>query len=209
MPARDARPTAPPPVGSAAPTGRRSTRGARTSRRAYTRYSAQAGSRYGGRFRRRVTSHRRDSGAVAHGKGGTGQCATAWKKAGLIGLGTVLGRAAVASTSRRSRSARRRLPIPYEDLQLLSAVFGKIKSDYVEPVSDDKLIKEAINGMVRGLDPHSDFLDADAFKELQVSHAGQVRRTRHRGRRRGRRRARRSRRSRTRRRSAPASSPAT
>ena len=51
-------------------------------------------------------------------------------------------------------------------------MFGKIKSDYVEPVSDDKLIKEAINGMVHGLDPHSDFLDADAFKDLQISTQG-------------------------------------
>ena len=94
-----------------------------------------------------------------------------WKKAGLIGLGTVLG---ALLTLNFSAVAQReaRLPIPYEDLQLLSAVFGKIKSDYVEPVSDDKLIREAINGMVRGLDPHSDFLDADAFKELQVSTQG-------------------------------------
>jgi carboxyl-terminal processing protease len=65
-----------------------------------------------------------------------------------------------------------RLPIPYEDLQLFSAVFGRIKSDYVEPVADDKLIREAINGMVHGLDPHSDFLDADAFKELQITTQG-------------------------------------
>ena len=65
-----------------------------------------------------------------------------------------------------------KLPIPYEDLQLFSAVFGRIKSDYVEPVPDDKLIREAINGMVHGLDPHSDFLDADAFKELQISTQG-------------------------------------
>ena len=93
------------------------------------------------------------------------------KKAGLIGLGTVLG---LLLSLNLSVFAQResRLPIPYEDLQLLSAVFGKIKSDYVEPVSDDKLIKEAINGMVHGLDPHSDFLDADAFKELQVSTQG-------------------------------------
>src|SRR5256885_13477718 len=91
-----------------------------------------------------------------------------WKKAGLVGLGTVLG---LLLSLNLSVFAQResRLPIPYEDLQLLSAVFGKIKSDYVEPVSDDKLIKEAINGMVHGLDPHSDFLDADAFKELQGS----------------------------------------
>ena len=94
-----------------------------------------------------------------------------WKKAGLIGLGTVLG---VLLSLNFSAVAQReaKTPIPYEDLQLLSAVFGKIKSDYVETVPDDKLIKEAINGMVRGLDPHSDFLDADAFKELQVSTQG-------------------------------------
>lgn len=93
------------------------------------------------------------------------------KKAGLIGLGTVLG---VLLSLNLSAIANRetKLPIPYEDLQLLSAVFGKIKSDYVEPVPDDKLIKEAIHGMVRGLDPHSDFLDAEAFKELQVATQG-------------------------------------
>src|SRR5207248_7502682 len=93
------------------------------------------------------------------------------KKAGLVGFGTVLG---LLLSLNLSVFAQResRLPIPYEDLQLLSAVFGKIKSDYVEQVSDEKLIKEAINGMVHGLDPHSDFLDADAFKELQVSTQG-------------------------------------
>jgi len=93
------------------------------------------------------------------------------KKAGWIGMGAVLG---LLLSLNLSVFAQResRLPIPYEDLQLLSAVFGKIKSDYVEPVSDDKLIKEAINGMVRGLDPHSDFLDAEAFHELQVDTQG-------------------------------------
>jgi carboxyl-terminal processing protease len=94
-----------------------------------------------------------------------------WKKAGLIGLGAVLG---VLLSLNFSAVAQRdaKLPIPYEDLQLLSAVFGRIKSDYVEPVSDEKLIKEAINGMVHGLDPHSDFLDAEAFKDLQISTQG-------------------------------------
>jgi carboxyl-terminal processing protease len=93
------------------------------------------------------------------------------KKAGWIGVGAVLG---LLLSLNLSVFAQResRTPIPYEDMQLLSAVFGKIKSDYVEPVSDDKLIKEAINGMVHGLDPHSDFLDADAFKELQVDTQG-------------------------------------
>jgi carboxyl-terminal processing protease len=94
-----------------------------------------------------------------------------WKKAGWIGLGAILGLLLSLNFSALAeRDAR--LPIPYEDLQLFSAVFGRIKSDYVEPVSDDKLIREAINGMVHGLDPHSDFLDADAFKELQISTQG-------------------------------------
>ena len=93
------------------------------------------------------------------------------KKATWIGMGAVLG---LLLSLNLSVFAQResRLPIPYEDLQLLSAVFGKIKSDYVEAVPDDKLIKEAINGMVRGLDPHSDFLDAEAFHELQVDTQG-------------------------------------
>src|SRR3954451_11025593 len=94
-----------------------------------------------------------------------------WKKAGLIGIGAVLGLLLSLNFSAVANKESK-LPIPYEDLQLFSAVFGRIKSDYVEPVADDKLIKEAINGMVHGLDPHSDFLDADAFRELQVSTQG-------------------------------------
>ena len=94
-----------------------------------------------------------------------------WKKAGLIGIGAVLGLLLSLNFSAMAEKEAR-LPIPYDDLQLFSAVFGRIKSDYVEPVADDKLIREAINGMVHGLDPHSDFLDADAYKELQVSTQG-------------------------------------
>src|SRR5882762_2591476 len=94
-----------------------------------------------------------------------------WKKAGLIGLGAVLGLLLSLNFSAMAEKEAR-LPIPYDDLQLFSAVFGRIKSDYVEAVPDEKLIREAINGMVHGLDPHSDFLDADAFRELQVSTQG-------------------------------------
>src|SRR5437667_11604944 len=95
----------------------------------------------------------------------------ACKKAGWIGLGAVLGLLLSINFSALAERESR-LPIPYEDLQLFSAVFGRIKTDYVEPVPDDKLIREAINGMVHGLDPHSDFLDADAYKELQISTQG-------------------------------------
>ena len=52
-------------------------------------------------------------------------------------------------------------------------MFGRVKSDYVEPVEDKKLITEAINGMLTGLDPHSAYLDQEAFRELQVGTQGE------------------------------------
>jgi len=52
-------------------------------------------------------------------------------------------------------------------------VFGAIKTNYVETVEDKKLITEAINGMLTGLDPHSAYLDQEAFRELQVGTQGQ------------------------------------
>lgn len=64
-------------------------------------------------------------------------------------------------------------PLPVEELRAFTEVFGRIKSDYVEPVKDKKLITEAINGMLTGLDPHSAYLDADAFKELQIGTQGE------------------------------------
>src|SRR5437868_7136342 len=64
-------------------------------------------------------------------------------------------------------------PLPVEELRAFTEVFGRIKSDYVEPVEDKKLITEAINGMLTGLDPHSAYLDQEAFRELQVGTQGQ------------------------------------
>src|SRR6266851_3052372 len=61
-----------------------------------------------------------------------------------------------------------RTPLPIEELRAFTEVFGAIKTNYVEPVEDKKLITEAINGMLTGLDPHSAYLDQEAFKELQV-----------------------------------------
>ena len=64
-------------------------------------------------------------------------------------------------------------PLPVEELRAFTEVFGRIKSDYVEPVEDKKLITEAINGMLTGLDPHSAYLDTDAYKELQIGTQGE------------------------------------
>ena len=64
-------------------------------------------------------------------------------------------------------------PLPVEELRAFTEVFGRIKSDYVEPVEDKKLINEAISGMLTGLDPHSAYLDIEAYKELQIGTQGE------------------------------------
>jgi carboxyl-terminal processing protease len=64
-------------------------------------------------------------------------------------------------------------PLPVEELRTFADVFGAIKQGYVEPVEDKKLITYAISGMLANLDPHSAYLDADAFKDLQVSTQGE------------------------------------
>lgn len=64
-------------------------------------------------------------------------------------------------------------PLPVEELRALADVFNAIKQGYVEPVEDKKLITNAISGMLTGLDPHSAYLDAEAFKDLQVGTQGE------------------------------------
>ena len=63
--------------------------------------------------------------------------------------------------------------LPIEELRTFAEVFGRIKSDYVEPIEDKKLINEALNGMLSGLDPHSTFLDLDHFKDLEMGTTGE------------------------------------
>jgi len=63
--------------------------------------------------------------------------------------------------------------LPIDELRTFAEVFGRIKSDYVEPIEDKKLINEALNGMLSGLDPHSTFLDLDHFKDLEMGTTGE------------------------------------
>ncbi len=62
--------------------------------------------------------------------------------------------------------------LPLGDLRIFSEVFGKIKSEYVDPVDDSTLLKGAIHGMVRELDPHSSFLEPEELKELRITTDG-------------------------------------
>jgi carboxyl-terminal processing protease len=90
----------------------------------------------------------------------------------LIGVGAIAGLAVSLGISAYAFRDTRG-PIPLEEIRQFTDVFGAIKANYVEPVDDKKLINEAISGMLTGLDPHSSFLDADAFKDLQAGTQGE------------------------------------
>ncbi|MDD2874477.1 MAG: S41 family peptidase, partial [Azoarcus sp.] len=94
------------------------------------------------------------------------------KQYGLIMTGVVAG---VMISLNFSANADKTVPapLPVEELRAFADVFNAIKQGYVEPVDDKKLITHAISGMLSGLDPHSAYLDAEAFKDLQVGTQGE------------------------------------
>jgi carboxyl-terminal processing protease len=92
---------------------------------------------------------------------------------GLLTVGVLIGVAVSLNYSAVAQKGTTVVPLPIEELRAFTEVFGRVKSDYVEAVDDKKLITEAINGMLTGLDPHSAYLDQDAFKELQVGTQGE------------------------------------
>jgi carboxyl-terminal processing protease len=61
----------------------------------------------------------------------------------------------------------------YRQLNLFGDVFERVRADYVEDVTDEKLIENAINGMLSSLDPHSSYMNAKSFKDMQVQTRGE------------------------------------
>jgi carboxyl-terminal processing protease len=61
----------------------------------------------------------------------------------------------------------------YRQLNLFGDVFERVRADYVEKPDDAKLIENAINGMLAGLDPHSSYMDAKSFRDMQVQTRGE------------------------------------
>lgn len=64
-------------------------------------------------------------------------------------------------------------PLPLDEIRTFTEVFAKVKNDYVEAVNDRELIENAIRGMLEGLDPHSAYLDGEAYQELQEGTSGE------------------------------------
>jgi carboxyl-terminal processing protease len=61
----------------------------------------------------------------------------------------------------------------YRELNLFGDVFEKVRRDYVDQIEDKQLVDSAINGMLTSLDPHSSYMDADAYKDMQVQTKGE------------------------------------
>ena len=94
------------------------------------------------------------------------------KQAGLLCAG-VLGGVLISLQFSAMAEKDVRATLPIEELRTFTEVFGAIKQGYVEPIDDKTLITHAISGMLSNLDPHSTYLDADSYKDLQVGTQGE------------------------------------
>ena len=99
------------------------------------------------------------------------------RKVSLVVLGAVLG-ASTAMLGTQTHifsgaSARAAASDTYRNLNLFGDVFEKIRSDYVEKPDEQKLVEAAINGMLTSLDPHSSYMDAKSFRDMQVQTRGE------------------------------------
>ncbi|WP_434777391.1 S41 family peptidase [Neisseria sp. Ec49-e6-T10] len=93
------------------------------------------------------------------------------KKISVYCTGALTG--VVLSVSVQSFANNEQNSLPVSELRTFAEVYGKIKSDYVEPVTDDKLIQNAVKGMTSGLDPHSAYLTPTEFSELKEGTSGE------------------------------------
>src|ERR1700731_1530020 len=95
------------------------------------------------------------------------------KRLGLVAAGAAsvvflgVGLSAAVSQTAKSNSDT------YRQLNLFAEVFERVRSDYVEEVSDETLVETEINGLLSSLDPHSSYLNAKNYKDMQVQTRGE------------------------------------
>jgi carboxyl-terminal processing protease len=111
------------------------------------------------------------------GEAGIAKGSRMMRKVSLLVLGAALGAAAVSVTSQTrlfiGSPASAAASDTYRQLNLFGDVFEKVRSDYVEKPDDSKLIESAINGMLTSLDPHSSYMDAKSYRDMQVQTRGE------------------------------------
>jgi len=62
--------------------------------------------------------------------------------------------------------------LPWVEARLLAEVLERVRLEYVEPIDDTQLIESAVRGMVKNLDPHSQFMDSEEYAEVQILTSG-------------------------------------
>src|SRR5499427_6330397 len=100
------------------------------------------------------------------------------RKTSLVLLGAATGAALTLFVTQpravlMGSSARAATADTYRQLNLFGDVFERVRSDYVEKPDDSKLVESAISGMLAGLDPHSSYMDAKSFRDMQVQTRGE------------------------------------
>src|ERR1700675_949610 len=110
------------------------------------------------------------------GKAGYTKGSRMMRKVSYLMVGVALGAAAAALTTQShfftAGTARAAGSDTYRNLNLFGDVFDRIRSDYVEKPDEAKLVEAAINGMLTSLDPHSSYMDAKSFGDMQSSMQG-------------------------------------
>ena len=111
------------------------------------------------------------------GKAGIAKGSRMMRKVLPLLLGAVLGACLVTLATKTAvfpaGTARAAASDTYRNLNLFGDVFEKIRSDYVEKPDEQKLVEAAINGMLGSLDPHSSYMDAKSFRDMQVQTRGE------------------------------------
>ena len=85
----------------------------------------------------------------------------------VMGLGLSIGGGLLSDTAPPSQEE-----LAWEQAQLFAEVLERVKRDYVEPIDDATLLESAIRGMVSDLDPHSEYLDANEYRDIRISTTG-------------------------------------
>jgi len=88
----------------------------------------------------------------------------------IVCVSSLLGSSIVVSAEQETQEPS---GLPYENLQTFTEIFARIKQDYVETVSDEQLLEDAVRGMLVGLDPHSAYLDEEEYQDLKVGTSGE------------------------------------
>jgi carboxyl-terminal processing protease len=98
------------------------------------------------------------------------------RKLSLLMSGVALGALAAVSVTQPQLvfgGAQAAATDTYRQLNLFGDVFERVRSDYVEAPDDAKLVESAVNGMLSSLDPHSSYMDAKSFQDMQVQTRGE------------------------------------